>query len=436
MAYIRKLAVRYLLIFLLFSIGFTYYFSKQSEYVYNYTAIIQNAVQVSKTAPSSNILSFKIRKGDNFGSLLAKAGITSSEVQEIILAAKKEFDLTKISIGQQMIVTLDPVDRSFAKLEMKTDIDKNLLIIKQNGLYQSSTITIPLFKKQMRAGGIITNSLIGAAKESGVSEKMMMEAISAFSYDIDFQRDIKAGNRFEVIFDRYYNENGEKVKDSEVLFASIKLSDREISVYRYIDADGNAGYYDVKGQSIKKSLLRTPVDGARITSSFGMRKHPILGYSKMHKGVDFAAPTGTPIYAAGDGAIEYVGSKGAYGNYIKIKHSSTYATAYAHISRFASGIRNGGRVKQGQVIAYVGTTGRSTGPHLHFEVIENGNQINPAIAKVTPGKKLEGNELQKFLASKKNIEARITAHNKINPNIYNSQKYNMEFVDNSAFAQR
>jgi len=227
--------------------------------------------------------------------------------------------------------------------------------------------------------------------------------INLYAYDIDFQRDIKSGDKFEMLVESFFDETGKKIKDGNVLFSSLTLKDKTVETYLHKVGD-RFEYFDSQGNSVRKSLLRTPVNGARISSGFGMRRHPILGYSKMHKGADFAAPTGTPILAAGSGSITYMGVKGGYGNYVQIKHNNDYSTAYGHASRFNKKFRNGSKVKQGDIIAYVGSTGRSTGPHLHFEVIYKGSQINPAKVKATSGIRLSGKDLIKFKLSKSEID--------------------------------
>ena len=213
--------------------------------------------------------------------------------------------------------------------------------------------------------------------------------------------------RMDVLFERLETKNGEVAGHGDILFADLDLGDRDLKIYRYVDKNGHADYYNEKGESIRKALLRTPVNGARISSGFGMRNHPILGYTRMHRGVDFAAPVGTPIYAAGDGTVGYAGRKGGYGNYMRIRHNGTYASAYAHISRFASGMSEGHKVKQGQIVAYVGQTGMATGPHLHYEILVNGEQVNPANVKFKTGGALQGKELAAF----RNNVSRISRRN-------------------------
>src|SRR5581483_1646245 len=237
----------------------------------------------------------------------------------------------------------------------------------------------------------------------GLPVGLIGDLIKALSYDVDFQRDIHQGDSFEVMYERYDNENGDLAKSGRLLYASLMLGGKPKSIY-YYERDGDGEYYTPDGVAVRKSLLKTPVDGAKITSGYGMRVNPILGYSMMHQGVDFGAPIGTPIFAAGNGTIEEIGEKNGYGNYIKLRHNSSYETAYAHISRFASGMKRGTKVKQGQVIAYVGETGRATGPHLHFEVLINGQHVNPSTVKTVAADKLAGTDLKAFRAQVASID--------------------------------
>jgi murein DD-endopeptidase MepM/ murein hydrolase activator NlpD len=239
-----------------------------------------------------------------------------------------------------------------------------------------------------------------------------MDLIRAYSWDVDFQRDIQRNDRFEVMFETKVDNDGNRVRTGDILMASLTLSGTELRLIRHELADGSVDYFNEKGESVRKALLRTPVDGARLSSRFGKRKHPILGYTRMHRGVDFAAARGTPIMAAGDGVVEYAKTNGSYGRYLRIRHNSTYKSAYAHLNSFAKGIGVGSRVKQGQIVAYVGTTGRSTGPHLHYEILRNNAQINPLSLKLPTGQKLEGDELKRFQASRASLEATFAAVDK------------------------
>ena len=236
---------------------------------------------------------------------------------------------------------------------------------------------------------------------------MLAEIIRIYSWDVDFQREIQSGDRFEVAYERFVDDEGDVVRHGEVIFARLNLSGDLNALYRFESRPGSVDYFDEKGRSAKRPLLRTPIDGARLSSRFGKRRHPVLGYTRMHRGVDFAAATGTPIYAAGDGVVSYRGRKGGYGNYIRLRHSAGYNTAYAHMSRFKKGIALGSRVRQGQVIGFVGTTGRSTGPHLHYEILSNGRQVNPLTVKMPSGTRLGKKELAKFQSKRANIDALV-----------------------------
>ncbi len=249
-------------------------------------------------------------------------------------------------------------------------------------------------------------------KKEGLSELIINEVIRIYSFDVDFQRDIYEGDKFEILFKRNKNENGQIVKISDPEYLMLSSRGTKLIYYLYSNEEFSE-YFDENGKGMTKSLMKTPINGARLSSSYGMRKHPILGYNKMHKGVDFAAPTGTPIFAAGNGVIEFAGRNGGYGKYIRIRHDSTYKTAYAHLSSYKKGIYSGARVKQGDIIGYVGSTGRSTGPHLHYEIIVNGKQINPATLKLPSGRKLNEEQLKdfKFIISEKNQELELYKEN-------------------------
>lgn len=262
---------------------------------------------------------------------------------------------------------------------------------------------IPNHDTYIKADTTVYGSLYKTANSAGIPDNITQGLIKALSYDVDFQRDIKRGDKLTALYEGTANYKGNVVKGSKLHYVKLELGSRDVEIY--VTANG---YYYADGSSAKKSLLRTPVNAAHITSGFGMRFHPILGYSKMHKGTDFGASVGTPIYAAGNGVIEKMGPFGTYGNYVKIKHNKTYETAYAHCSRFAKGLAAGSKVKQGQVIAYVGTTGRSTGPHLHYELIKNGDQVNPTSAtNLNFADKLGGKDLKKFKAEKADLASKL-----------------------------
>jgi len=344
--------------------------------------------------------------GDTFLDLLVRGGIDKVEATKAIDALSDVYSPRALKIGQSLTVTYPrPADGigvgPFSGFAFQPEPGRQIVAKHGSDGYKVSEIKSELTRQVMHYRGAIKGSLFESAMSKGVSASVLAEMIRAFSYDVDFQRDIQAGDEFEVMFERLTDKNGQVVKDGNIIFAKLTLSDDPITIYRYTDSAGMTDYYNAKGESVRKALLKTPVDGAKITSGFGMRLHPILGYSKLHKGIDFGVKSGTPVMAAGNGVIDYAGVFGAYGNYVRIKHDSSHATAYAHLSRFASGIHVGKRVDQGQIIAFSGATGRATGPHLHYEVLVNGGQVNPMSIKFQSGNKLAGNELTRFLNSAK-----------------------------------
>jgi len=365
----------------------------------------QTTEQVS-TQPNSKTVS--VGKGDTLMKVLVRAGADPQESHAAITALSSVFDPRRLKIGQDITLNFSKTDLAektktndilqLVSVSLNQDVDKQVAAIRSpdRGFKAKETI-IELEKKMARVGGTIENSLFLSAAQSGLPNQITLQLIRIFSYDVDFQREIQAGDQFEVYFERFVDENGRALKEGRIQWASMTLSGQKISLYRFkTKDDGFTDYYDQKGRSVRKTLMRTPIDGARLTSRFGKRKHPILGYTKMHKGADFGAPRGTPIMAAGNGTVEMAGRNGAYGNYIRIRHTSEYKTAYAHMKGFAKKVRKGSRVKQGQIIGYVGTTGRSTGPHLHYEVHKNGRLINPLSVKLPAGRKLKGKMLTTF----------------------------------------
>jgi murein DD-endopeptidase MepM/ murein hydrolase activator NlpD len=246
--------------------------------------------------------------------------------------------------------------------------------------------------------------------QGGIPAQVVVQMIHMFSYEVDFQRDLRPGDTFEVLYSYYYTPDGKPAKQGQIDYATIHLAGRSLTLYRYQPkGEAQADFLDARGQSAKSMLMKTPVDGARISSAFGMRFHPVLGYTRMHKGIDFAVPTGTPVMAAGSGVIQVEGWEGGYGNFIVLNHGNSYSTAYGHLSRFAPGVHQGSRVRQGQVIAYSGATGLATGPHLHYEIRINGTQVNPATVKVARGRILFGNELREFLGTRLRIDSELAA---------------------------
>ena len=259
----------------------------------------------------------------------------------------------------------------------------------------SEKIITKLYKKTVLSGNVIKKNLYSSAVEAKINPDTIIEFARIFGFEIDFQRDIRKNDYFNILYEKYYDENGEFIKSGSIIYAHMTLSGREISLYKFGN-DKDYGYFDVNGKSVEKALMKTPINGARLSSPFGMRKHPILGFNKMHRGTDFAAPEGTPIMASGSGTVIRAKWCGGGGNCVKIKHNSTYETVYAHMKNFAKGIKAGKKVRQGQIIGYVGSTGMSTGPHLHYEVIVNGKKVNSQTLKLPSGKVLKDEERKKF----------------------------------------
>ena len=368
---------------------------------------------VSADAPTTPITKIvEVEKGDTLMDILLASGVARADAVEAIDALDGVFRPRDLKPGQQITLGFDqfghhPVEQGnqqLASLSLQPSVERDVNINRNDsGGFVAQAIDRPLALKLALADGAIESSLFEAGQDAAIPLDILSQTIKAFSYDVDFQREIQPGDRFEIVYERYEDERGELARTGGVLYAALIQNGVAKEIYRFKPQDGTADYYNAKGENVRKELLRTPLDVVRITSTFGMRKHPILGYSKMHKGVDFAATTGTPIFAAGDGVIAILGNQNGYGNYIRIKHNAQYATAYAHMSRFAKGLQQGSKVRQGDVIGYVGSTGMATGPHLHYEVLVDGTQINPMSVKLA-GRKLDGKELQRFEALKAEIK--------------------------------
>lgn len=355
-----------------------------------------------------------ITSGDALGKVMQEAGVASDEVHQIIEAMDEHFNPRDLKVGQDIQMHFEPGedgDAGYKLTDMRIALNplKTLTVSRSGDNFESSMEEKEVKPVLQARKATIKNSLYGSAAKAGIPKTIVSEAIRIYSQNVDFQRDVQSGDTLEVMYETQQTDDGFIAKTGNVLFAQLTLSGREIPLYRYQTADGTVDYYGRDGQSTKKTLMKTPIDGARMSSGFGMRRHPVLGYGKMHKGVDFAAPTGTPIYASGDGVIQKAGRYSSYGNYIRIRHRSGLETAYAHMSRIASKIRPGTRVKQGQIIGYVGTTGRSTGPHLHYEVLVAGRQVNPRGVNLPIGQTLAGRDLKKFKTMVKDVDSQYAA---------------------------
>ncbi len=409
-----------LLLLLVISISSYYLFLNENE---NFVKkMVSNEVDDYKTeiATSTNnnkndnkkIHFQEIKKGDNLGSILGKLKVESLDIYSATNSLNKIFKANKIQVGDKISVeyhqkTLEnKQERVFInKINIYTSDNSKFEIIRtKQGQFFASKITPELFSKLQVKSGKIKSSLYEDALKAGIPAAMILEFIRFYSFDLDFQRDVRKGDKFQIFYESFYDSEGKFIKNGDIIYCKFISNGKELVNYKYTTTKGSTLYFDNKGSSIRKALLRTPISGARISSYFGYRKHPILGYTKLHKGVDFAARTGTPIFASGNGTIAFIGWKGGYGRYIKIRHNGSYSSAYAHMSRFAKGLKNGSKVKQRQIIGYVGSTGRSTGPHLHYEVYKNGKAVNPRRLKPESKVTLKGKELEKFKEHRNRID--------------------------------
>lgn len=352
-----------------------------------------------------------ITEGDTLATILNRLGIPSTQAHDAITALSKIFNPKDLKAGQEVYVVYDNqtegnnYDLKF--LRLRGDLDHDVeLVLTGGGLFEATKYKKELKHQYVDVQGDIKISLYADALKAGASPKMLYDMIKAFSYDIDFQRDIQPGAQFSLFYDTYKDEESGHERPGELISAKLVIDGKTYEIFRFQPAGGVPGFYTRQGEAIQKALLRTPIDGARVNSGFGNRKHPIQGYTKMHKGVDFRAPKGTPIMAAGDGVVERCNQYGGYGNYICIRHNGHTKTAYAHLSRYAKGMSKGSKVRQGQIIGYVGSTGSSTGPHLHFELIQNGKHVNPQKMTQLPKSKLLGKILQGFKSFVAKIEKR------------------------------
>jgi len=345
-------------------------------------------------------LDYEINKGDTIQKILRKYKVQNSEIQTVINQYKKFGKPNQLLVGQKIdiIIKKEPATKKNSIIKFSVPITKSTTIEitknEENKIISKKIIT-KLYKKKILSENIIKNNLYSSAIEARVNPDTIIEFARIFGFEIDFQRDIRKNDYFKIIYEKYFDENGEFIKSGSILYAHMSVNGREISLYKFGN-DKDYGYFDINGKSVEKALMKTPINGARLSSSFGMRKHPILGFTKLHTGTDFAAKEGTPILASGSGTITRAKWCGGGGNCIKIKHNSTYQTIYAHMKSFAKGVKIGKKVKQGQIIGYVGSTGMSTGPHLHYEVIVNNKKVNSQKLKLPSGKILKSEERELF----------------------------------------
>ena len=396
------------LLVLITIISTTYYNQSKKKIYNNYKNTLHN-IYFKKTInhvfnnlePKFKKISHKIQPGETFDSILESYFVEDKEINEIKIKLSKKVNLNKLNINQKIKFTLDQSENIVKEFTFQLSNTEKIYLVRNTKAeeFKEKTIVTKLKKNILYKENIILKSLYRSAVEERIPANIIIEFARVYGFQVDFQRDIKKRDSFQIMYEIFVDDTGKTIETGNILFANLKLNRKNNPLY-YFDKKGSEGHYDINGKSVKKALMKTPINGARLSSPFGMRKHPIDGFTKMHRGTDFAAPMGTPIMASGDGVIKKAGWCGGGGNCVLIRHNSTYQTVYAHMSKFAKGIRSGVRVKQGQTIGYVGSTGKSTGPHLHYEVIVNGKKINSQKLKLPSGKALKGKDRELFETKK------------------------------------
>ena len=386
----------------------SYYNYSKKKILQNYKDTINN-VYLKKTIdhflntlePKFKKVEHQISSGETFDEILKKYAVSKDEIQEIKKKLSKKVNLNKLNTNQKIQFTIDQSNNLIKNFIFKLSNTEKIYLTRniKNYQFEQKILLTKLNKEVIYSENIILQSLYRSALNQNVPTGIVIEFARIYGFQVDFQRDIRKRDSFQIMYEVFKDENGKIIENGNILFANLKLSGENNRLY-YFDKKGSEGHYDRNGKSVKKALMKTPINGARLSSPFGMRKHPIDGFNKMHRGTDFAAPMGTPIMASGDGVVKKAGWCGGGGNCVVIKHNSTYQTVYAHMSKFAKGIRSGVRVRQGQTIGFVGSTGKSTGPHLHYEVIVNGKKINSQTLKLPSGKVLKGDERKLFETKK------------------------------------
>ena len=405
----KKIELIILTLIILFTLAFTSIYNyKENLYKKNVNNLINN-IYLKKTfdnifnnfQPKIINIEHKVQKGENFKKILQNYSVKDDDINQILKILKDKINLNNIKINKKIDLVIDRSDNKLVNFSYKISKEKLIFIIRDRNSkkFVPKIVKTKLEKKVIYNENIILSSLYKSAIQEKIPANVIIEFARIYGFQIDFQRDIKKKDYFQIMYETFINEEGKILDTGEILFANLNLSGTNYPLY-FFKEKTFSGHYDENGKSIVKTLMKTPINGARLSSSFGMRKHPIDGFNKMHRGTDFAAPMGTPIMASGDGVVKKAGWCGGGGNCVKIKHNSTYQTVYAHMSKFARGIKSGVRVKQGQIIGYVGSTGKSTGPHLHYEVIVNGKKVNSQKLKLPSGKVLKGKERKLFETKK------------------------------------
>ena len=355
-------------------------------------------------------IEYKARNGDSIQRILYEQRIPSNEVNNVMNALRREYNASTLRNEQKvyLVIKKDKNGNSLSRLTVNIDgITSIHVFLNKDNVYETKRITKILTKKNHFVETTIDRGIYSTAKQSGIENSIVAQFARLYGFEIDFQRDLRNNDKIKVFYERFLDDDGVAQRTGNIIYSEIKNSDKNIILYRYEYPNGAVGYFTPEGKSIERTLMRTPINGAKLSSRYGFRIHPILGYNLMHQGTDFAAAVGTPVMASGAGVVEYAGWKGGYGKFVTIRHSSTYQTNYAHLSDYAKGIRRGARVQQGQVIGYLGSTGSSTGPHLHYEVVVGGKKQNSQTLKLPSAAPLEGNNKNFFEIQKRNIESLI-----------------------------
>tara|TARA_B100001121_G_C18678013_1_gene617166 strand:- start:745 stop:2037 length:1293 start_codon:yes stop_codon:yes gene_type:complete len=393
-------------------ISTTYYNYSKKKINLNFKNTINN-IYLKKTVehildnlePKFKKVQHKISPGETFDSILEKYSIEKKEISEIKKKLSPKVNLNKLNTNQKIQFSIDQANNLIKEFIFQISNTEKIYLTKDNATdeFNQKILVTKLRKKVIYKENVILQSLYKSATDQKIPANTIIEFARIYGFQVDFQRDIRKKDSFQMMYEVFINDKKQIIETGNIIYANLKLSGENNSLY-YFDYKGSEGHYDKNGKSVKKALMKTPINGARLSSPFGMRKHPIDGFNKMHKGTDFAAPLGTPIMASGDGVIKKAGWCGGGGNCVVIKHNSTYQTIYAHMSKFNRGIRAGVRVKQGQTIGFVGSTGKSTGPHLHYEVVVNGKKVNSQTLKLPSGKILRNKEREIFETKKIKID--------------------------------
>ena len=361
-------------------------------------------VNVNEKTNNLQEIVIKVKQNQTFSRIVREYLPSDQLVFNIVNEIEKKFDLRKLKAGIKIYFYQDQINNKLAKIIIPIENEINLDVF----IDEDITVEKRYLKTKSDSHSkeyFIKNSLYSDGIKNNIPIEILTKLIKLYSFDLDFQRDIRKDTKVSISYDSKNVEERDKQYFEDINYALIEIGKNKLEYFKFKTNEGFIDFFNRKGENVKKSILKTPIDGAKLSSTFGVRKHPILGYNKMHRGVDFAASKGTPVFAGGNGRIEFIGKNGGYGNYIRIRHNNEYKTAYAHLSRFKKGISKGSRVNQGDVIGYVGSSGKSTGPHLHYEIIFQNKQINPLTLKLPSGKKLKGNELKRFISEMKTIYA-------------------------------